>query len=323
MKTLFTTVALLLAVAVQAQPVFNSSYSPQIGASFVLRYANTQEYDPLNISFGANRSWTFNFDRFDSNAVTIVDPANTPFSSDYPDANGAAYTSGSFPSYSFFQTTASGLNSLGSTIDLGSIVLKSINNAPYAAVLPYGLTYGGTYTDSTYFRSVGGTGSQNGYQKDTLHYVAYGTLRLNGITYTDVSLIQQRYYNYNTQGVYTARGEIQSWFASRYSYPLVTMEVYFDSIANLRKAAPTYLVNRPTSARPTAQRAILRVAPNPAVGFVRIEGMAPGKQTVTVISALGARQSLPVQQGQIDVSALAPGVYWVEQGGRRARLVKE
>lgn len=323
MKTVFTFFALLLAAMASAQPVFNSSYSPRIGTSFTLRYANTQEYDPLNITFGANRSWIFNFDRFDSNQVTIVDPATTPFAADYRDATAAAFTEGTFPGYTFFQTSSTALNSMGSTIDLGSIVLKSINSAPYAAILPFSLTYGNTYTDSTYFRSIGGFGAQNGYQKDTLRYVGYGTLRLNGSTYSDVSLIQQRYYSYNTQGVYTAHGEIQSWFAAGYAYPLVTMEVFLDSATNVRKAAPSYVINHTTTARPVEMRTGLNFAPNPASGIVRLEGLAPGTQSVQLINSLGVCQSLPVSAGQVDVSALAPGVYWVQHGTRRERLIRQ
>lgn len=323
MKAILTAAAVLLAAAAGAQPVFNPSYGPSIGQQFVLRYADTQEYDPLNISFGANRSWNFNFNRFDSSAITIVAPATTPYSADFPDADAVASVGGLFPSYSYFKTGTDAVKSLGSVVDLGSFVLKSINNAPYAAVLPYSLTYGGTYTDSTYFRSIGSTGSQDGYQKDTLHYVAYGTLRLNGVTYPDVSVIRQRYYNYNTQGAYTSHGEIQSWFASGFSYPLVTMEVYFDSTSNLLKASPSYYVSRVTAARPTAERSTLRLAPNPAADFVRIEGLAPGMGTVTVVSTIGTRQSLPVTEGRVHISALEPGVYWIEQGARRSRLVKE
>lgn len=323
MKTLFTTFALLLTASAWAQPVFNRFYGPSIGEQFVLRYANTQEYDQLNIRFGANQSWNFNFDRFDSSQITIVDAATAPYRTDFPDADAVASVGGVFPSYTYFKTTNDAVKSLGNVVDLGSFVLKSINNAPYAAVLPYSLTYGGTYTDSTYFRSVGSTGSQDGYQMDTLQYVAYGTLRLNGTTYPDVSVIKQRYYNYNTQGAYTAHGEIQSWFASGYSYPLVTMEVYFDSTSNLLKAAPSYYVSGVTSARPTAERSALRFAPNPAADFVRIEGLVPSVSTVTIVSTIGTRQSLPVTEGRINISALEPGVYWIEHGTRRSRLVKE
>ncbi|MEJ1928699.1 hypothetical protein WDZ92_00300 [Nostoc sp. NIES-2111] len=323
MKAVLTAAGLLLAAAAGAQPVFNATYGPAIGQQFVLRYANTQEYDQLNISFGANRSWNFNFDRFDSSQITIVNAATAPYRTDFPDADAVASVGGVFSSYTYFKTTTDAVKSLGSVVDLGSFVLKSINNAPYAAVLPYSLTYGGTYTDSTYFRSIGSTGSQDGYQKDTLQYVAYGTLRLNGTSYPDVSVIKQRYYNYNTQGAYTSHGEIQSWFASGYSYPLVTMEVYFDSTSNLLKAAPSYYVPGVTSARPAAERTALRFAPNPASDFARIEGLAPNVSAVTVVSMIGTRQSLPVTEGRINISALEQGVYWIEHGTRRSRLVKE
>lgn len=323
MKAILTAAALFLAAAAGAQPVFNRSYGPAVGQQFVLRYANTQEYDQLNVRFGANQSWNFNFDRFDSSQITIVDAATAPYRTDFPDADAVASVGGVFPSYTYFKTTNEAVRGLGNVVDLGSFTLKSINNAPYSAILPYSLTYGGTYTDSTYFRSIGSTGSQDGYQKDTLQYVAYGTLRLNGTTYTDVSVIKQRYYNYNTQGAYTAHGEIQSWFASGYSYPLVTMEVYFDSTSNLLKAAPSYYVSGVTSARPTAERSALRFAPNPAADFVLIEGLAPNVSTVTIVSTIGSRQSLPVTEGRINISALEPGVYWIEHGTRRSRLVKE
>lgn len=72
--------------------------------------------------------------------------------------------------------------------------------------------------------------------------------------------------------------------------------------------------------RQEAQRGTLKVYPNPASNVLHVEGASA---PVSVQDEFGQGYSTPGKNGAIDIASLPPGVYYITDGQRRARFVKE
>lgn len=105
-------------------------------------------------------------------------------------------------------------------------------------------------------------------------------------------------------------------------------EIYFDfNLPIVTNVATTTVVPNPIlSVRDTIPELFLRLSPNPATDFVALSGLEADK--IEIVDAFGRIVMQPqARNGQIDISDLRPGTYWVkvQSKGREASgaLVKK
>jgi len=65
----------------------------------------------------------------------------------------------------------------------------------------------------------------------------------------------------------------------------------------------------------------LLIYPNPAKDVIFINGLGWNEKEIYVIDLLGKRQKLYINNNSVNISGLCPGVYIVELGSRRGRLI--
>ena len=79
---------------------------------------------------------------------------------------------------------------------------------------------------------------------------------------------------------------------------------------------PAPVVDDPVGLLPAAEES-LRAYPNPTTGLLRIDGCAE----VLLVDRLGHTYRLDASSGLLDLSRFAPGIYCLQAGNRRHKLV--
>ncbi len=307
-----------------AQPVFDTSYVPKLGYTYTYLYPNSVNYDSLQIEFGADKTWSFDFDNaFGSATTTFVSPASTAFAKDFPAATLCASTPGVFPTYNYYGADAKGVIAYGNVFDATSYVSKTINKAPAPYSLPFALTFGTTLTDSIWYKSIvvgSGASRSAGYVLDTLAYVGYGTLFLQGRQYNHVALVREGTLTRDSSGGQQGISAALSWWLPGYPAPILILDTYV--YAGKRRGGPSYNDNIPAATRPLSEPARLAY-PNPASEHISLPGLSANVLEVIVYDRTGLAHTLPVANGQADTRPLAPGLYWALSQGRRFKFVKQ
>jgi|AntAceMinimDraft_17_1070374.scaffolds.fasta_scaffold09573_3 hypothetical protein len=159
-----------------AQPVLNYSSTHSIGTQAVWYYIGGTT-TALNQS-GANVTWDLSANGCTQiGTFNAVDPSTTPYASTYPSAN-LAYElnqTGTGITYVYHIDSSTELNQMAQDIGGTSPVIYS----NYKKELQYPFSYTNSFID-TYQTTTGSPIT------DTITYDAYGTLIINGKTYTNV-----------------------------------------------------------------------------------------------------------------------------------------
>jgi hypothetical protein len=195
MKKTFTLFSLLIALVSSAQPVIQYANTPAAGMTATV-YAGNK---PTSAVSGAGVTWNFSTLTFTPlGTATIVTPASTPFASSFPSANSSAIIAtptSTFYTYDNVQPTFQDQIADNITATGGSTYTPDPKRH---LVFPF--NFGNSYTD-TYQCISCSPGSF------TVTYDSWGTLIVNGKTYSNVARITNMfgypYYSYyNTNPVF-------------------------------------------------------------------------------------------------------------------------
>lgn len=179
MRTVTTTIFLILCTLLSiAQPTLTQNLKYNIGDSVTVDACDTTGMSAA-MTTGANVTWTINLTTTGSGTVEYIDKSASSFSSQFPNTNivekwptGVEW---------FYEKTATAMRSVGQASGSGATGILSPSYR--SAVWPF--TYNDSYADTvaiSYPQSPIGNGTV--YFKHTAD--AYGTLVLNGKTYTNV-----------------------------------------------------------------------------------------------------------------------------------------
>lgn len=176
MKNQYLILATLCPMLGLGQPVFTSSDGElQIGDAVIYHLSNWTSAGPS----GAGVTWDFStLPDLATTSDTIVDPASTPYPTQYPTADAAE---GTYMGWGYFTQSTSDLQSLGSA---NADTYVSLNDPWLRRSYPF--TYGDTWADTFSGEGSGPSGSftWNGSCSDTVD--GWGTLLLPNGTFQDV-----------------------------------------------------------------------------------------------------------------------------------------
>lgn len=176
---LFT--CLIITTVHAQQPVLTSDEMLPYGSSLSFRYVSDLSVIDTTIQ-GANVEWDFSgiesLYNSDDLFLEIVDPADTPYGSNFPNAN-YAYKEGPETAYRYFILDDDELQRVGSWSDSG---LNTYTDPQTEYIFP--LQLGAANNDDWDNTSSSFGGSYN------IKCIGYGTLKLSNVTYEDVLLVR-------------------------------------------------------------------------------------------------------------------------------------
>ena len=187
MKTISTFFFSLFLCFLIAQPTVTKDWAPQIGQTLSSQVA-AEAPDPGEA--GANKTWNFAEvipnDTLPAFPFTYVDPAGTPFASDFPTATLALTTMG-INTYSYSRVTDDKIEMLGNGLE-GTGFLQTYSDPITEIVFPF--TFGSTFQDTfAGIAALMGIQTTN-YGHKTVEADAYGTLVLPNGSFEDVLRIK-------------------------------------------------------------------------------------------------------------------------------------
>lgn len=284
MKTHITTLLVMIATAICAQPQLQSTLL-QTGNTFDLY--NIANPNMANIlQGGANVNWDVSTTTSTKVAeVSIVNASSTPHASTYPDANVALqFVVGSATTYNMFKLSSTAFEELASGLGGSSPTIYNVTR--HVVKLP--LSYSDNYTDD--------------YQKQgqvvktlTAIYDAYGTLKTADSLYSNVARVLQ----VNGDGDLSA---IWWHVTTTEMYPL--MQADNDGFIFWKKKVTTG-ISETTIANQLA------VYPNPAVGNICFNTNQTGAIAIYSIDGKMALQSnCNLGENTLQVDGLKSGIYY-------------
>jgi hypothetical protein len=186
MKILYTLLLSAFCIAIQAQPVLNSSELMPFNTQ--LNYSYSTSFSVIDTSLkGAGQTWNFQTMQPDNSQgafhLTVLNPASTPYGGNYPGAN---YCMRETPDtfYTYFNHTATTLERMGSVSTSGSSIYSDTQEE-YVFPLQLGVTNNDTWMSNT--------NSFPGYYN--LNCVGYGTLKLPNGTYSNALMVRVDFSN--------------------------------------------------------------------------------------------------------------------------------
>lgn len=293
MKRIFTLTAIIFTVLCKAQPSFQYAnvVSPTAGATATVLIGNKPSSPGAS---GANVTWNFSSLSFTpAGTASIVAPASTPFASSFPAANSAAVIATPTSTFYTYENVQPGFqDQLGDNITATG---GSTYTPDPKRHLTFPLNYGGSYTD-TYQCVSCSPGSF------TLTYDAYGTLIINGKTYSNVARVTKMfgfpYYNYYSTN------PIMSIFAYDSSPSSGPTSVLIESNI-LSGIEESYVAKH------------VAVFPNPASGMITLQNDNFVKIDFAIYDVLGKqlKSAEKLNQGEtakVDVSTYPSGLYFIK-----------
>lgn len=312
LRLLFAAVALMVALTATAQPTLTGpGINYVIGTSFT---NNTCNYVSEGSS-GANQTWDLSsMTVTNSTQISIESPANTQYSSSFPDAN-IAWVNGSSGQVAYYNGSASSLQFYGMHIP-GTATLSYDDPEDQ---LQFPLTYNDSFTDTFYTEY-----TANGitfYREGTTTVTAdgYGTLITPEGTFDNVLRVhtEQIYQDSaNISGspyIIDYDTDVYSWYKEGYHSYLASN--FSLSSTNGPQSSASYISNLPVSTNEITRDISCKVFPNPASEKINIELSAKDDVSVKMINSAGQEVETTVhKQGQnlqLDVSGLPEGLYLV------------
>jgi hypothetical protein len=308
----------LAASAAFAQPVLDSYYDLNITSEFTLNNGpQVRRADSLNIMGGiAGRSWKYDFISVRAQIFTVSAFDSGMTSGKRYKTSTDALDDGSSRAL-YFRREGNDLLQIGDAIaGTADLFLK-----PGQVTLPFYLPYQGTPRIYSYRRDLefDPTFIISNIFSDTVRYAGYGEFTLNGNFYSDALLIvhSRKVTDGNGGNAYTDK--VYQFLIPQLGYPI--LQVTTDRAG---KGAVQFVdqENIIVSVRPRSTSA-LGFSPNPSHREVNIAG-APATETLArFISVSGHVAERTLSRGVADITGLAPGVYTVQVGSRKGRLVVE
>jgi hypothetical protein len=295
--------------------------APAVGDVYTYYPCDTM---PVPGSSGANITWNMTTAvTATPSSQTIVTPASTGYAASYPNAN-VAINAGSGV-YQFISSSSTSVKQWGVVQGAATTV---VYNSPGAVFLTYPYTYATTYTNT----NVTGTFTQGTVtQSGTTTYDGYGTLKINGRTYSNVA--RQKYdmtydYNYTSIGHLYYHTVSYIWYDGVHKTPL--MEIISNDATGLTVShTKTVIISSYATGIEDVRAGIpgLNVYPNPARDVVHVDFPLSNSADVsfTLYNSIGeivmtktADPSAFIRE-TIDISALRRGIYLLEiiAGNRR------
>lgn len=312
----------LLSQAVFAQPVITSADLLSVGDIVITQPVVSTTFNPG--AAGANQTWDFSALVADGTADTTfyISPAGTPYAANYPSSNIVAFFEGN--AYSYYQTAGGKLFYYGETDPTTTLVLT--DPATYF-ISP--ATYG-TYLLDTIAGSIS-SGPLSGSVSGQVFFEGdgYGTLLLPTGPLTDVLRIKTTTVALATVpflGTLTDSVFNYSWYKLGYKSPVLEM-IEDTQWANGMVVDQTryfnYYLSLTTGTKAPVTAPSIRVFPNPADDWVRVEGLEkPGRLVVrNTMGRLMMDKAIDPQE-QVQVSGWGAGVYmcsvYAEDGSVRS-----
>lgn len=291
MKKIFTLLSLIAALFTNAQPViqYTNTINASSGATGTI-YIGAKPTSPGPT--GAGVTWNFSSLTFTPiGNVTVMSPTATPFGASFPTANWSAMiTAGTNTLYTYNNIQPTFQDQIADNITATGGTTYTPNPKRHL-VFPF--NYGNSYSD-TYQCVSCSPGSF------TVTYDAYGTLIINGKTYTNVARVANlfgfNYYNYySTNPVYS----IFAYDSSPTSGPTSN---YFEVTGAGVGINENYVVNH------------MSVYPNPANDLVTIQNNNFMQVDFEIYDLLGKniRTKEHLNQGEIakvDIANYPTGMY--------------
>jgi hypothetical protein len=222
------------------------------------------------------------------------------------------YQGGSFSQRSLLlQTTNDGHYLVG---DAGFTVTTYYK--PGLLHIPFNQPFLGTPRITSYIsRAKINTSNINRYTRvsDTVQYLGYGSLTLNGNTRNNCVLIRHGRKISDTLGANPYNTSMYAWFTPNIGYPILQFTIERDGTAT-----PNFVDNIVTSTQPKLQHVYI-FNPNPATNQLTV-GQTEA-QTAVFTSALGTEMVLPITNGIVQLNGLAKGMYSVKVGTHTQRVV--
>ncbi|MBP7809000.1 MAG: T9SS type A sorting domain-containing protein [Bacteroidia bacterium] len=293
MKKTFTLLSLFTVLFCSAQPTFqySNTVSPTAGATATVLLGSKPSSPGAS---GAGVTWNFSSLTFTAvGTASVVLPSATPFGSSFPGANSAAVIATPTSTfYTFENVQPTFQDQLGNDITATG---GSTYTPDPKRHMTFPLTYGASYTDS--YQCISCSPSSF-----TLTYDAYGTLIVNGKTYSNVARVTKMfgtpYYNYYSTN------PILSIFAYD-SSPTSSPTSFLLESSILSGISENYVVKHMT------------VYPNPASGSITLQNDNFVKVSFALYNILGkeVKASQELSQGEItkiDISNYSSGLYFIK-----------
>jgi len=167
-----------------AQPVLTSDEMLPYGSMVQFKYVSDLGVIDTTIQ-GANVEWDFSdiesANYYDDLTLEIVNPANTPYASDFPNAN-YAYKEGPELAYRYFILDDDEMRRVGSWTASG---ISTYNNPQTEYIFPLQL---GAANNDTWDNSASSFG---GFYN--VECIGYGTLKLSNTTYEDALMVRVKF----------------------------------------------------------------------------------------------------------------------------------
>lgn len=298
--------------------------APSIGDVMIMFAADTSVQEG---SSGASVTWTFNSLAITANTSvsTCVPVASTPYASDFPTANIALESSGA---YQYLNSTSTTLQQLG--VAAGAQITHF---TPAINFLTFPFTYNSVVSTSNFT----GTHAQGTLAGSTITTGdAYGTVIINGRTYTDVlrlKVVQDIDYTYTGIGNLIYHTVSYIWYDGIHKTPV--LEIVTNDVSGLTFAYDKQVIIGDFATGTdviTGINPLIELYPNPAHNTTNIS-IAVAREAnilVNIYDNTGAKiqvnnfghQSNAAIKESLDISSLSKGIYMVEVIADKTRSTK-
>ena len=358
---LLTLFVLLLGGSVSAQ--ITSADTPQPGTSY--NYYFDQAVAPADVNVGnagSGQSWSFTFTKDSTAVYNYLNPANTPYASDFPNAT-LALQYGTNDAYGYARVDANGVYDIG----FAGTFIQAPFSFPPTKFMPdelqrmqFPASVGTSFTDQGYITvtvqnvSIGSALDP----LDELTVVSHiskivevdgvGTFTINGQTFNNV--YRYRITEYRKDSAWATKSPFlnntlaqtssdttitYAWYDPVYKNNRLMIEFSTGTSTNAITSSTTTYSDTTVSFSDDPATGIIfsdiqsiKIYPNPAVNEVMIDAPNVVITAVKAYSVLGQEFTVDFNNKKVDISSLPTGMYILvitDQKGMRyqARIVKE
>jgi len=342
-KTISFIVLLFSAQCLFAQPVLNNNLNFTIGDKYRIDgYNDVTTIDPGGP--GGNQVWDFSVivgeDFFEGEAAICVDPATTPFADSTWTAQADIATkpyASEFGPYQYYKSNPNSRELLASAMyePGGSVFSKYLS--PYTD-LQFPLAYGGSFNFQTEMLMYWIT---MGYyvMRDSGHVTveadAWGSITTPEGSYPNVLRLKttsviHSWYRYDIGEPWTYLGEFTdisyTWYTANIKVPVLTiMEFQFDKGGKGMYAVHYLADYESTTGVESPDEKTFSMYPNPAKNFIHIVSGDDFWADEIIIYDQQGKEALRKHpgNGSLDLSALKPGIYFVNLISKQTTLTRK
>jgi hypothetical protein len=333
MKKQLLAVLMSVSFMSQAQVSLNQSMAPALNTTIMYYDANVPSPPFTFATSGTANTWDFasiTITPGQVDTVSVLDPANIPFSSSFPLATHVTSENGE-GSYSVMQITSAGVHMLGNVADMsGTGNYLPITTSQPVLVMPFPYTYGSSNTANATIE-VYTTGSAVGQPlADSIHYKSVLTSQRNVIASGNMIIpsgtypaILERSVNNSVDTIWFKGAITGGVWSIAPGSPTTSLDSAFYWYTN-NSLLPwahalydntglhdvTYFMATGTTSISENKATDLNVYPNPASDFLQIRLETPGMNYIKVMDMMGNTvYSISTDMGIVNVSRLAAGTY--------------